>query len=412
MRIKKFTASTLQEATELMRKEFGDNAIIMGTRRIGGNGKLPFFGKGSYEITGAVDATTDSKSAAQSPLKIGYQVHAPAQSRTAVQESPVQNLQKVADIFEQRKQAPAPAHPSLEVGVELRSLKGELWDLKSTLKEITDRMRYDRLPRMPETLKESYGRLVENGVDEQLSVVIVQQMMELLSDDEASDPAAVDQALLAICADLVPAGIAPSAPSAGNRIVALIGPTGVGKTTTIAKLAATAKLVHRQDVAIISVDTYRLGAIQQMQMFAEIAKIPLEIVYQPEDLLPALKKFQGKQVVYLDTIGRSQKNERELAELKAFCDIARPTETHCVVSASTNERTAADIISRFGVLGPDYLIFTKLDEAGSYGSILNIVQKQKLPVSYLTNGQVVPDDLRVADSATIAGLVCRGLEHA
>jgi flagellar biosynthesis protein FlhF len=147
-------------------------------------------------------------------------------------------------------------------------------------------------------------------------------------------------------------------------------------------------------------------------MFAEIAKIPLEIVYQPEDLLPALRKFQGKQAIYLDTIGRSQKNERELGELKAFLEIAHPTETNCVLNASTQERTAADIINRFAVLGPDHLIFSKLDEAESYGSILNIVQKQKLPVSYLTNGQVVPDDLHVADSASIAAMVCRGLAHA
>ncbi len=191
------------------------------------------------------------------------------------------------------------------------------------------------------------------------------------------------------------------------KIVALIGTTGVGKTTTIAKIAARFVLERGISVALITADTYRISAVDQLKTYSDIIGLPLEIVYSAAELKPALRKHRGKQLVLIDTAGRSQNNEYQMQELKEFLSADSSIEKHLVMSATTKERDAERILDRFSICKPDRLLFTKTDETDSLGLIVNILYDRRIALSYLTNGQSVPDDIEPARAETLAKLLLR-----
>jgi flagellar biosynthesis protein FlhF len=191
-------------------------------------------------------------------------------------------------------------------------------------------------------------------------------------------------------------------------IVAMVGPTGVGKTTTIAKLAAIAKLVQQHDVALISADTYRIGAIEQLRTFAAIADIPMEVAYTPGEMKLALKKHRSRDLILVDTMGRSQRGKKEIAELAKFLESTGADEIHLVVGAQTSESTLAEVVDLFMPAHPDHLILSKVDEAASLGAILNVTNGSRLPISYVTYGQNVPDDIAIADAGELARMIYQG----
>ncbi len=191
------------------------------------------------------------------------------------------------------------------------------------------------------------------------------------------------------------------------KIVALIGTTGVGKTTTIAKIAARFVLERGISVALITADTYRISAVDQLKTYSDIIGLPLEIVYSAEELKPALRKHRGKQLILIDTAGRSQNNDYQMQELKDFLAVDSSIEKHLVLSATTKERDADRILDRFSGCKPDRLLFTKTDETDSLGLIVNLLYDRRIALSYLTNGQSVPDDIEPARAETLAKLLLR-----
>lgn len=193
----------------------------------------------------------------------------------------------------------------------------------------------------------------------------------------------------------------------GVRIVALIGATGVGKTTTLAKIAARFVLEKGIDAALITADTYRISAVEQLKTYSDIIGLPLEIVYTPQELQTALHKFRQKDLVLIDTAGRSQHNEYQMKELVDFLAVNPHIERHLVMSATTKNRDAADILEKFAVCEPDRVIFTKTDETASVGMILNLLYQKQLALSFLTTGQSVPDDIVPATPSALADLLLR-----
>jgi flagellar biosynthesis protein FlhF len=194
-------------------------------------------------------------------------------------------------------------------------------------------------------------------------------------------------------------------PAKGPRVLALVGPTGVGKTTTVAKLAAMFALFSNKSVGLITVDTYRIAAVEQLKTYAEIINIPVEVAFTPSEVALALSRLQDKDVVIVDTAGRSQKNGLQMGELKQFLGVAAPTETHLVLSVTTKYRDLLDCLERFREVSYDHLIFTKLDETNCYGSIFNSAIEAKCPVTYLTCGQNVPDDIEEASRERLTELL-------
>lgn len=193
----------------------------------------------------------------------------------------------------------------------------------------------------------------------------------------------------------------------GVRIAALLGTTGVGKTTTLAKIAAKFVLEQGITAALITADTYRISAVEQLRTYSDILGLPLEIVYSPAELSKAINKYRNRDLILIDTAGRSQHNEYQMKELQEFLRANQRIEKHIVLSTTTKSSDANDILEKFSVCEPDKIIFTKTDETASVGLIVNLLCKQKLSISYLTNGQSVPDDITPASAEVLADLLLR-----
>jgi flagellar biosynthesis protein FlhF len=196
-----------------------------------------------------------------------------------------------------------------------------------------------------------------------------------------------------------------SCPTGSRSVIALVGPTGVGKTTTLAKLAARYALAERKKVALITCDTFRIGGVEQIRVYARILNVPLEVVTSPRDMAEAIEKHADKDVILIDTIGRSQKNALHLGELKALLAPAKPSEVYLVLSACSSQSVQMDVVKSFSVLSPNRLVISKLDESDTLGCIVSLPMTTGLPISCVTNGQNVPDDLRIGEPKILASLV-------
>ncbi|MEW5866130.1 MAG: AAA family ATPase, partial [Bacillota bacterium] len=199
-------------------------------------------------------------------------------------------------------------------------------------------------------------------------------------------------------------GLAPGA----RKVVALVGPTGVGKTTTLAKIAALSALFGKKKVAFVTADTYRIAAVEQLRTYAEIIGVPCEVVYTPAEMRQALASHEGRDLVLIDTAGRSPRSSMHMAELKAFLEAARVDEAHLVLSMTTRPRDLLETVERFSPCGVNRLIFSKLDETTRFGAILGVTSSVKTPISYVTYGQNVPEDIEVADASRLARWILDG----
>lgn len=178
--------------------------------------------------------------------------------------------------------------------------------------------------------------------------------------------------------------------------VVLVGPTGVGKTTTIAKLAGRLALIEKKKVGLITIDTYRIGAIEQLKTYAEIMNIPFKVVITIKEMEDAIESMKDCDVILIDTTGRSSKNTMQISELRAFVQKAEPDYINMVISATTKNKDIQSILKGYSELEYGSVIITKLDETTVYGSIYNISRNANKPVSFITIGQNVPDDIKVS----------------
>ena len=185
------------------------------------------------------------------------------------------------------------------------------------------------------------------------------------------------------------------------RVLAFLGPTGVGKTTTIAKLAADFKMNKRLNVGLITADTYRIAAVEQLRTYAKLIDVPLEVVRSGEEARSAVQRMRHMNVILIDTAGRSPKNREQMQELQELIERTRPDESYLVLSATTRPREMYETYQRFRVVNPNKLIFTKLDEGTAFGGIATLIAKSTLPIGYVTTGQQVPDDIQVPDTRTL-----------
>jgi len=187
------------------------------------------------------------------------------------------------------------------------------------------------------------------------------------------------------------------------KVMAFVGPTGVGKTTTLAKLAARFNLMQHKRVAMITADTYRIAATEQLKTYGRIMGIPVEVANSPEEITDILAKYKSSDLVLVDTAGRSPSNEYQMEELKKLVACCQTDEIHLVLSATTKYYDMIRIIERFGMAVPiNRMIFTKLDETRFYGAFMNLMNNFQIPLSYYSTGQNVPDDLEVPEVHSLA----------
>lgn len=283
-----------------------------------------------------------------------------------------------------------PGRVQVLAGVEQATtpdLNANLAAVRTLLQPPTDRRRAELLE-----------RLHESGVESSMAESVM----------NACPPGAADAVIAAEMARRIPV----SAGSVHGRParIALVGPTGVGKTTTTAKMAARFALTEKKRVALLTIDTYRIGAVEQLRTYARVMGLPLEVVNSPEEMTGAVARHADKDVLLIDTVGRSPRRALQLAEIKTFLNAAAPTETHLVLAAPGGLTYLMDTAASFAVLEPTHLIVTKLDEMPQWGAIASLTGRTGLPVSFITDGQEVPRNLVSADAGAIATQIVGGMQ--
>jgi flagellar biosynthesis protein FlhF len=269
-----------------------------------------------------------------------------------------------------------------------------------------------QIGRLSDPLSDHYLMLLEGAVAAEIAEDLIGAVRDELTPGELGDESIVRQAMLRHLARMIPA--CREAPKAGRqedgraKTIALIGPTGVGKTTTVAKLAASYKLRHGKRVGLVTTDTYRIAAVDQLRMYANIIGVPLKVAMTPEEMSAAVQSMSDMDAILIDTAGRSQRDAERLQELTRFIDAARPHETHLVLASTSHESVLVDAARQFAKLSPNRMIFTKLDEAVNFGILLNVARRVELELSYVTTGQEVPDHIEVGSPDRLARLVLEG----
>jgi flagellar biosynthesis protein FlhF len=236
--------------------------------------------------------------------------------------------------------------------------------------------------------------LMAAGVDQDVAQELLRRVPRLPHN------AAVD-ALRRTLTARIPIGGALPRESRHRQVAVLVGPTGVGKTTTIAKLAAIHALDYGRKVALLSLDTYRIGAIQQLRTYAELMNLPLLTATNTDEVADALEQFAGYDLVLIDTIGRGQRDEEHLQEMRQALLPVKGV-VYLTLSATADSATLLDAAQRFSIFEPDAIVLTKLDEAARVGNCVNLALRRAQPFAYFTTGQRVPEDITLADAHALA----------
>lgn len=367
--IRKFKAPTMREAMQLAKHSFGDSAIVLKSKKLN---------EGMRNEQVEITVTSDSEISRLSEER-------PA---TATFYSPDKRTHhEPADLLPEQSQD---------------NILTELNELRSTVDGLSKYMRSQKMLLLPETMRFLNEEL---GVEPELASELVQSVYVQLEGTDVRDESKVRRALRDEIRKSI--SIAPeNATGRGKaRVICLVGPTGMGKTTSIIKLATHPEYYGKRRVGLITIDTFRVAAAAQLKTFAALAKLPLEIVYEPEHFASAVEKFSDRDIILVDTAGRSPLNQTHLDDLRAFFRSVQPDEIHLVVSVSTHPDNITDAAREFSSLAVDRVIVSKIDETRRLGNILNVGKRINLPISFLTNGQRVPDDIHVADGEKIANLI-------
>jgi flagellar biosynthesis protein FlhF len=391
MNLRTFQGATMAEALAQVKNTMGAEAVILHTRTFNRPRWLGLRRMEVVEIT-AGRGIRVAERPARRPIPTPYNRDVAARSAPPP-----------ADMGRQLLQTPI-AQAAVMAGIAQ-----EMGALKTMVKDLVAHTRAKGLPNIPQDLFDYYMQLVQNQVAEELAAEIINTLKLTLRPEQLAHPSIVRQKLADQLEKLIPAaGPILRTKSVGAHVVALIGPTGVGKTTTIAKLAAHLKLRERRRVGLITIDTYRIAAIDQLRKYAEILDAPVRAVGTAEELRQAVAAMRDCEYVLIDTAGRSPNDAMKLNELKTFLAAAEPDEVHLVLSTTASQACVELAIERFSAVRMDRIIFTKLDEAAHLGVVLNVARKLNKSLSYVTTGQDVPDDIEVSKGSKLAQLILGG----
>lgn len=408
MIIKKYLAKSEKDAIEMAKEDLGKDAVVMNIKKVRPKGLAKIFVRGKVEVTAALD-------------------EAPAYNDPVKAEKPVS------------KPSEKPEIPVVRPSEEEVSLEDRLSRLQSLLeKQMVDKQKKEQEselekteeapeahePEEPTAQKEEtqsgdertrackeliYQQLLQNEVDEEIAKSIIEEVNRSLTKNAPLDQilANVYQKIILMIGQTY---LIDTKPGKKTKYIFFLGSTGVGKTTTIAKIASKLKLEDGMNIALVTADTYRIAAVEQLKTYANILSVPLEVIYRPEELGEAMEELSRYDVCLVDTAGRSHKNKEQIEDIRELIEQVPIGERQVflVLNAGTKYSDLKEIASVYSKLTDFSFIFTKLDETSSAGAMLNMRVKTKCPLSYVTWGQNVPDDIGEVDAQKIAKQLLSG----
>lgn len=441
MRVKQYVVETMPEAMLQIRKDLGSDAVILSTKEIKVGGVMGMFRKKRIEVVAAVDKeenkqTTKPVQNQFTPVPRAFVPEAYRQTaRSFVAASDESATTNTADQSVQDQSAAAPSvFESRNIGSDIDSSSGssstdhkprpqgadfsgsttgpkptgsdlqqdklmtELQDLKQMVTRLSKQG--TSADPVPEELQPIRERLTEQDVWPEVWESWFDSIQAKWSEDglkEQDVEQAVKLEVMHFLEQRIEEGILPT-----TRIVYVAGPTGVGKTTTIAKLAAEQMFKKQRKVGFITSDTYRISAVEQLRTYASILNVPLEVVQSPGDTQRAISRLENCDLIFMDTAGRNYRNELLVSELQSLLAPVENSETFLVMSMTSKSADMVQITEHFSKYGLDKVIFTKMDETGSCGPLFNLLHRFPLKLAYVANGQNVPDDLLKPDADSLS----------
>lgn len=391
MQIKRFEAASTQEALLKIKNELGPDAVVLSTRKIRG-GRVPL-----VEVTAAVDPRPERPRETPAPRPAATAPAAPAPARIE-EEALAQGLRR--DVEEIK---------ALIAEAALRPFPyGEFLEMKEMLDTFFDTLGFQRKDKIPGALSKIYHHLVACGVSRSRAFLIVGTINRNVPPEELQN----EDGIARIAERLLAKSIGLSyRPAERRRICAFVGPTGAGKTTTLAKIAARAVLEEKLKVGLVTTDTYRIAAAEQLRTYARIMEIPIEVVSDKAALRRSLTKLADRDLVLVDTPGKSTVEPGTIEKLQDLFRLEAPVETHLLLSLTSSQDNLAENLARFKPVGYESIIFTKLDESRHYGVIYNVIDQERKPVSWVTNGQNVPQDIERIDPGRLARMIMAPAVH-
>jgi flagellar biosynthesis protein FlhF len=375
MRIKKYKAPSLKSGKDKILEELGEDAVILSTRTI----KSTSPNEPDYiEIV----AATDDK-----PIE--------AHSNTPLRKETI-SIQNALKTKEHEN----------EMLLGIQKIQDDLNQLKSVVSIISDSIRYKYSSNFSGDMERLYKYLRQEGFGDDTVLKVIGQISTAGLSDNLHKAIEKAKEILTRNITIMP----PLKKEKSRKIAFFMGPTGSGKTSTLVKLAIISKLIHKTDALIISADTDKVGGADQLQTFATIAGIPFETAYTPKELRELLEKEEKRELIFIDTTGKSQNNSEHLKELSVFLESSKPDFRYLIISCTTDKATFKQTLEKFEKLKPSGIVITKFDEAASVGSLIEILREVKFPLAYFTNGQKIPEDIEPAGKEFLNKIVFRNLE--
>lgn len=419
MIIKKFTAKTEEDALKAARAELGAQAVIMNVKKVKKKGLAGIFQKPSVEVTAAIEEEKADLGSVPPQGRIQPGTGTPPK-KTQTEKKISQYKDVLTDEEyeklhpekkEEKEQEDHPRRRSTDKYDNLQVLIEQ--QLKSVMEQDAaaekNNSQKSAGKEVMSFIKLIYTTLINNEVDEKYANDLVEEIEKL-----SKPGVTIDYLLSNIYQKLilrfgVSAGIRPA--DEGVRVIVFLGPTGVGKTTTIAKLASDFAVNQKKKVALVTSDTYRIKAAEQLKTYAEIMDAPFRVVYTADDLKTTIEEFKDQDYIFVDTAGYSPKDVEKRDEMKHILDAAKeitPIETYLVLSVTTKYRDLLSICDIYKEMGDFNIVFTKLDETSTFGNIYNIRVYTGAEISYVTDGQDVPDDIESFNPQSIVRSILGG----
>lgn len=424
MVIRKFIATTEEEATKLAKEELGEDVVIMNVKQVSAKGIMKFFRKPSVELTAAIDDIRPAEekendlpdfSKLQEAIKETNAVLEAEEKRKAEaekekKEDKKQEEKKESNVSKHVKNNILPDDNEKEIKSEKQDMALE--ERLSNLQDLLEKqMQVSKEEKEEKEEKNNTNQLYfdlirEKLLDNEVESTYVDQILEDIT-DHSGKTGNLDSILAGVYQKIVLKIGQPHLIDINTnktKYIFFVGPTGVGKTTTIAKIASTLKLTRKTKVALITSDTYRIAAVEQLRTYANILGIPLQVVYSEEDMLKAIDELREYDLVFVDTAGRSHNNKEQREDIQKLLDTVEEAnrDVFLVLSATTKYKDLVKISQIYSEITKYSLIFTKLDETDTIGNIFNIHMLTGAPLSYTTYGQNVPDDIGKIDAQNIA----------